>query len=88
MFIQHSTNVSIAFSVFCVKCFLTIPKAVNKKTEALTSMSTDLSAPENRRKDVFHAFLVKNANYAGNEEIPCIIKRFAEAGAQLNNLQL
>ncbi len=36
-------------------------------------MSTNLSAPENRRKDVFHAFLVKNANYAGDEEIPCII---------------
>lgn len=24
------------------------------------------------REDVFHAFLVKNANYAGNEEIPCV----------------
>lgn len=24
------------------------------------------------RKDVFHSFLVKNANYAGHEEIPCV----------------
>lgn len=36
-------------------------------------MPKDLTAPERRCKDVFHAFLVKNANYAGKEEIPCII---------------
>ncbi len=30
------------------------------------------NAPKRRRRDVFHAFLVKNANYEGEEEIPCV----------------
>ena len=35
-------------------------------------MSIICNASQKMRKDVFHAFLVKNAHYAGCEEIPCI----------------
>lgn len=35
-------------------------------------MSIIYSIPKREPTDVFHAFLVKNAHYAGREEIPCI----------------
>ena len=35
-------------------------------------MSIISNASRRMRKDVFHAFLVKNASYAGKEEIPCV----------------
>lgn len=34
--------------------------------------SAILSAPQKRKRDVFKAFLVKNATYEGDYEIPCI----------------
>lgn len=34
----------------------------------ILSMNTD----KNENKDVFHAYLTKNAIYAGDEEIPCV----------------
>ena len=33
-------------------------------------MEKSILTTRKEQKDVFHAFLVKNANYAGNEEIP------------------
>lgn len=35
-------------------------------------MHTNCSSPKLARKDVFNSFLVKNATYAGDVEIPCI----------------
>ena len=35
-------------------------------------MSIVSDMPKKANIDVFHAFLVKNANYAGKEEIPCV----------------
>ncbi len=60
---------SIAFSVLYVKCFFDDTQRVNLINGGVV-LNMDTDKKEN--KDVFHAYLTKNASYAGEEEIPCI----------------
>ena len=60
---------SIAFSVLYVKCFFDDTQRVNLNNGGVV-LNMDTDKKEN--KDVFHAYLTKNASYAGEEEIPCI----------------
>ena len=60
------------FPIPFVKRFLTTQNSWEYEKEGGRTMTTILTMPETGKTDVFKSFLVKNATYAGEQEIPKI----------------
>ena len=70
--LHRLSNDIVSHFQFFVNYFLTIPKAGNIKIGGGILETTNLNAPKTGKHDVFRSFLVKNATYDGEYEIPKI----------------